>query len=137
MTNLDIWEILNWSNWSKKLTNKILANLVLDNSDNGPLYSTMINGAYFMLPGDMSFYQVQQMIKYVFEPNVKLKDKEKVKVEIQNGTKIEGLAYSTSLDFKKQGLTVLKISNAPDKMYAQTIIYDLTNGQKPMKHWIP
>lgn len=130
VTNLDIWEILKLVKIVKKIDKQNISNLVLENSDDGPLYATNINGAYLLLPRDMSFYQVQQMIKYVFEPN-KLKDKEKVRVEIQNGTKIEGLAYQTSLSLKNKGFTVIKIGNATQQNFAKTIIYDLTTGQKP------
>ncbi|MCX6743199.1 MAG: LCP family protein, partial [Candidatus Parcubacteria bacterium] len=130
VTNLDIWEIYKLVKIAKKIDGQSITNLVIDNGENGPLYATNINGAYLLLPRDMSFYQVQQMIKLVFDPAQQIKAKEKVKVEIQNGTKIEGLAYQTSVNLKGKGFEVAKISNAQKQDLAKTIIYDLTNGQK-------
>ena len=130
VTNLDIWEIYKLVKLAKKIDGQNITNLVIDNGENGPLYATNINGAYLLLPRDMSFYQVQQMIKLVFDPAQQIKAKEKVKVEIQNGTKIEGLAYQTSVNLKGKGFEVAKISNAQKQDLAKTIIYDLTNGQK-------
>jgi LCP family protein required for cell wall assembly len=131
VTNLDIWEIYKLIKLAKKINSDNISHLVLENGPTGPLYATNINGAYLLLPRDMSFYQLQQMIKNVFEPNAQLKPQEKTKVEIQNGTKIEGLAYQTSLALKNIGFQVIKIANAAQQNYEKTVIYDLTNNQKP------
>jgi len=131
VTNLDIWEIFKLAKVAKKINKENIFNLVLENGDTGPLYATNIGGAYLLLPRDMSFYQIQQMVKYIFEPQKEAKAKEKVKVEIQNGTKIEGLAYQTSVTLKSTGYAVLKIGNASQQNYDKTIVYDLTNGQNP------
>jgi anionic cell wall polymer biosynthesis LytR-Cps2A-Psr (LCP) family protein len=128
VTNLDIWEMFKLVKLGKKIDKQNIINLVLENGDSGPLYATNIGGAYLLLPRDMSFYQIQQMVKNVFEPQKAVK--EKIKVEIQNGTKIEGLAYQTSLNLKTQGYEIIKISNAQKQNFEKTIIYDLTNGQK-------
>ncbi|OGY42629.1 MAG: hypothetical protein A2Y82_03015 [Candidatus Buchananbacteria bacterium RBG_13_36_9] len=130
VTNLDIWEIYKLIKLAKKINSEDISNLVLENGPTGPLYATNINGAYLLLPRDMSFYQLQQMIKNVFDPNAQLKPEEKTKIEIQNGTKIEGLAYKTSTNLKSQGYNVVKIGNAQQQNYSQNVIYDLTNGQK-------
>ena len=130
VTNLDIWEIYKLVKLAKKIDRQSIINLVLDNGDYGPLYATNINGAYLLLPRDMSFYQIQQMIKFVFDPAQQVKAKEKVKVEIQNGTKIEGLAYQTSVNLKSKGYDVTKIGNAKKQDFSATVIYDLTKGQK-------
>ena len=54
------------------------------------------------------------------------------RIEIQNGTFLPGLAFhaSQALD-EQQGLNVIKVGNAPVRDYAKTVVYDLTNGQKP------
>ncbi|MFA5188442.1 MAG: LCP family protein [Patescibacteria group bacterium] len=129
-TNMDIWEMFKFVKLAKKVDKQNISTLVLDNGENSPLYATMINGAYLLLPKDMSFYQLKQMVKYVFEPAKEVKAKEKIKVEIQNGTKIEGLAYQTSTNLKKKGYEVIKIGNAQKQDFTTTVIYDLTNGQK-------
>jgi len=130
VTNLDVWEIFKLVKLGKKIDKQNIINLVLENGDTGPLYATNIGGAYLLLPRDMSFYQVQQMVKDIFEPAQVAKAKEKIKVEVQNGTKIEGLAYQTSLALRNKGFEVIKIGNAQQQNYEKTVIYDLTNGQK-------
>lgn len=129
-TNLKTWEIFKFVKMAKKFNEEDVSNIVLDNGTTGPLYSTNINGAYLLLPKDMSFFQLQQIFKYAFEPEKQKKAREFVKIEIQNGTKIEGLAYRTSLDLKKNGYKVIKVGNAQDQNYEKTVIYDLTGGQK-------
>ncbi|MBD3359106.1 MAG: hypothetical protein GF365_00135 [Candidatus Buchananbacteria bacterium] len=129
-TNLKTWEIFKFAKMAKQFNEENIANIVLDNGPTGPLYSTNINGAYLLLPKDISFFQLQQIFKYAFEPEKQKQAREFTKVEIQNGTKIEGLAYRTSLDLKKNGYKILKIGNAQNQNYEKTVIYDLTDGQK-------
>ena len=53
-----------------------------------------------------------------------------VRVEIQNGTNITGLAFTTSQLLDGQGFDVVKIGNASTRGYEHTVIYDLTDGQR-------
>ncbi|KKW32591.1 MAG: putative transcription regulator [Candidatus Uhrbacteria bacterium GW2011_GWA2_52_8d] len=53
-----------------------------------------------------------------------------VKVEIQNGTNITGLAFRASQLLDGQGFDVVKVGNAISRGYEHTVIYDLTNGQR-------
>ncbi len=128
VTNIKIDDIFSFIKIAKKINPENITNIVLDNGNDGPLYATNINGAYILLPKDMTFYQLQQMVKYAFEPEKEIKAKEQVKIEIQNGTKIEGLAYRTSVDLKNKGYKVVKIGNAQTQDYEKTVIFDLTRG---------
>lgn len=129
-TNLEAWEIFKFYKIAKDFDSNNIVNVVLEPTNDGPLYATNINGAYLLLPKDMSFKQVQKMVKYVFQAAPVEKAKVIVKLEIQNGTKIEGLAYRTSVELKSDGYKVTKIGNAQKQDYQSTLIYDLTNGQK-------
>ncbi|OGY41823.1 MAG: hypothetical protein A2Y82_00600 [Candidatus Buchananbacteria bacterium RBG_13_36_9] len=129
-TNLEPWEIFKFYKLSKEIDVKNITNLVLDDATDGPLYATNINGAFLLLPRDMSFTQLQNLVKNVFDPAAVNKKQEIIKLEIQNGTKIEGLAYRASLQLKADGYKITRISNAPKQDYANTLIYDLTKGQK-------
>lgn len=128
-TNLQITEMYKLAKLAKKINTLNIKSVVLDNGNDGPLYSTIASdGAYILLPKDMSFYQLQQMVKYAFEPAKEVKIKEQVKVEIQNGTKVNGLAYRISLDLKNNGFKILKIGNATEQSEKMTTIYDFTSG---------
>jgi len=132
-TNLDTWEIFSFVKMAKQIDQNNITNIVLDNSNNGPLYSTNINGAYLLLPKDMTFSQLKQIAKYAFDEEKQKVAQEITTVEIQNGTRIEGLAYRTSLELKDNGYKVLKIGNADIQNYEHTVIYDLTQGKKSEK----
>ena len=115
---------------AKNINKSNITNLVLDDSPTGLLYATNINGAFMLFPKDMSYYQLQQKIKYVFDPNAVIKPKEKIKVEVQNGTKIEGLAYRTTILLKNKGYQVMDYGNCAKQDFEKTVIYDLSNGEK-------
>ena len=52
--------------------------------------------------------------------------KQPLRVEIQNGTKINGLALRTSEYLESLGYEVIKLGNAPTQDYQKTVIYDVT-----------
>ncbi len=133
-TNLEPWEIYKFYKMAKKFDKTNITNVVLDDGPTGPLFSTNIDGAFLLLPKDMTFKQLQKIVSFVFEPEEKQQQAvEVVKVEIQNGTKIEGLAYRTSVALKADGYQVTKIGNAEKQDYANTTIFDMTQGQKADK----
>jgi polyisoprenyl-teichoic acid--peptidoglycan teichoic acid transferase len=130
-TNLQPWEVYKFYKLAKNFNNKDISNLVINDAPGGLLFASNINGAYLLLPKDMSFKQLQNTAQNVFgTPLATEKEPEIIKVEIQNGTKIEGLAYRTSVKLKNQGYQITKIANADKQDYIKTLIYDLTNGQK-------
>ena len=53
-----------------------------------------------------------------------------VRIEIQNGTTITGLAFRASQILDGNGYDVTKIGNAAERAYKHTVIFDLTNGGK-------
>jgi LCP family protein required for cell wall assembly len=129
-TNLNAWEIFKLIRMAKKVNDGNVASLVLEDGPNAPLYATNIKGQFLLLPRDMSFFQLQQMVKYIFEPDKMAKAGEKIKLEVQNGTKIEGLAYKTMIELKNKGYDVVKIGNCVRQDFEKTVIYDLTSGQE-------
>jgi polyisoprenyl-teichoic acid--peptidoglycan teichoic acid transferase len=129
-TNLQPLEIYKFYKLAKNFDNSNINNIVLNDAPDNLLFASNINGAYLLLPKDMSFKQLQNMVKYVFDPQKQKTATEAVKVEIQNGTKIEGLAYRTSVELKADGYKITKITNADKQDLIQTLIYDLTQGKK-------
>ena len=63
--------------------------------------------------------------RYIFAP-AQLAAKQPLRVEIQNGTKINGLALRTSEYLESLGYEVIKLGNAPTQDYQKTVIYDVT-----------
>jgi LCP family protein required for cell wall assembly len=132
-TNLQPWEIYKFYKLAKNFDSNNINNVVINDAPGNLLFASNINGAYLLLPKDMSFKQLQNKVKTVFDSQIQKVAEAKVepaKVEIQNGTKIEGLAYRTSVTLKADGYKITRISNADKQDLVQTLIYDLTQGKK-------
>lgn len=138
-TNLSTWEIIRLASLGRDVDPANIVNTVLDNSADSPLYETIINGAYVLLPKNDDWGPIRRMAANVFyassdeyqiEPPP-VEAPQFVKVEIQNGTTITGYAFRTSQILEGQGFEVEKIGNAAERGYENTVIYDLTGGQNP------
>lgn len=137
-TNMDVWEIIRLAKQIKKIEIDDVAHHVIDSSDDSPLYATSLNGSYVLLPKNDDWVPLQTIADQIFTPaskyvainNVTEKKPHFVKVEIQNGTNITGLAFLTSQLLDEQGFDVTKIGNAKTRGYKHTVVYDLTDGQK-------
>lgn len=138
-TNLDVWEIVRLAGEFKDLSAGEIVHHVIDASDASPLYATVLNGAYVLLPKNDDWSALQRIAENIFTPDSELntqfadapEQKPKfVTVEIQNGTNITGLAFRASQLLDGQGFDVVKVGNAVSRGYEHTVIYDLTNGQR-------
>ncbi|MFC1787946.1 LCP family protein [Patescibacteria group bacterium] len=143
-TNLGTWELLRLASRVKNLETNNIKHQVLDSSEDSPLYATFLNGAYVLLPENDDwdlihkmaakiFYDESDSLAQVEETDSKVipEKPKRVKIEIQNGTQITGLAFNTSQLLKLEGFNVVKIGNATQRSYKHTVIFDLSNGQKP------
>ncbi len=140
-TNLDTWELIRLANEFKDKDLNDVTSHVLDSSADSPLYATSLNGAYVLLPKNDDWSAVQELADNIFEADAlttavaaQEPPEEKprfVRVEIQNGTNITGLAFRTSQLLDGQGFDVVKIGNAAQRGYRHTAIYDLTDGTHP------
>lgn len=168
-TNFEVWELMRGIKLAKNVNLENVVTEVLSDAPGGPLYSTMINGAYVLLPKQDDFADVKQIINNVFgtAPEVKVavndtqKTSQKVivieeeldaaktqtaqiekqaiaeivsaspaKIEILNGTNIEGLAASTKAILENIDFKIVKIGNAKNQDYGKTEIYDFTQGKR-------
>jgi len=138
-TNMDVWEIVSLAQTFKELDTADITHHVIDASEDSPLYSTVLNGAYVLLPKNDDWSDLRNIAEDIFNPeagttsNFASTEEDKprfVQVEIQNGTNITGLAFQTSQLLDGQGFEVVKIGNAQTRSYEHTVIYDLTEGQR-------
>ncbi|HET8708734.1 MAG TPA: LCP family protein [Candidatus Saccharimonadales bacterium] len=86
----------------------------------------------------LGFYQYKDIRNYV---RGALPDgyivKENAKLTVLNGTVMEGLATDVSDTLKSYGYKVTKTDNAPTNTYDDTVVVDLTHGQKKYtKHYL-
>jgi len=136
-TNFSTWEIIKLARIIKDIDTSKVNNYVIDDSPDSPLYATNLNGAYVLLPKNDDWVPLQSIASTMFSGEAtdaietETEDKPKfVKIEIQNGTEISGLAFQTSQLLQGQGFDIVKIGNADEREYRHTVTYDLTSGQK-------
>lgn len=144
-TNFSVSELMRLAGDLKDLKSEEVASHVIDASDDSPLYSTSLNGAFVLLPKNDDWTPLQKMAQYIFtkekpqvpvtpiaqisEPKPKPKSNPS-RVEIQNGTLRTGLAFRASQMLTVEEYNVVQVGNAPSRNYTHTVIYDLTNGKK-------
>ncbi|MDD4333386.1 MAG: LCP family protein [Patescibacteria group bacterium] len=134
-TNLQIWEILKLWDLVKNVDKNEIINKVLDNSPSGLLVDTTgIDGAYLLTPRSGDFSEIQYLAKNIFsdapaENKVAIKA-EKAKVEVRNGTWINGLASRKAMDIEKYGFEVIRVGNSSRQNFEKSVIYDLSFGEK-------
>jgi len=129
-TNLQPWEIVRLANIARKVDSTKIISKTFDDAPGSPLYSTMLNGAYLLLPHDQTFAELRGIIENIFNPDSPAVVVKKPTIIIQNGTTVEGLAYRFTQQLKKDGYNVLRFGNGMQKNIEKTIIYDLTNNAK-------
>lgn len=134
-TNLKIWEVLKLWQMFKDVKSEDIINRVLDNGANGLLVDSIsAEGAYILTPTSGDFSEIQYLIKNIFtdaplEQKSKVKN-EKTKIEVYNGTWINGLANKIALDLEKYSFDVIDIGNCSRQDFQSSVIYDLTFGEK-------
>ena len=139
-TNLEPWEMIKIIKFIKDTKKEDIVSKVLDNGPSGPLYSDTENGAYVLLPKTGDFSELQSIARNLINTEKQQnaltpitadrQQKLNASVEIQNGTKVNGLAARYTEEFKKSDFNIIHIGNAERQDYLQTIIYDLTGGRK-------
>lgn len=136
-TNISVSDFLRLAKETKDVGTEQLTQHVIDASESSPLYATSLNGSYVLLPKNDDWTTLQKMSKYIYtKPNLdavagaEIMKPKFVKVEIQNGTSVAGLAFRTSQLLDGQGFEITKIGNAVSREYEHTVIYDLTDGKR-------
>lgn len=129
-TNLQPWEIIRLANIARGVDSTKIINKTFDDLPGSPLYSTILNGAYLLLPHDQTYGEIRQIIENIFNPDAVQAIVKKPTIIIQNGTSVEGLAYRFTQQLKKDGYNVLRFGNGVQRNTEKTIIYDLTNNAK-------
>lgn len=134
-TNFEIWEMVKlWENF-KDINKDQIINKGLDNSPGGLLVNSVgEGGAYILTPKSGDFSEVQYLVANLLQQAPKETktqvSEQNVKIEVQNGTWVNGLASKISVDLEKLGFNVVQIGNCSRQNFERSVIYDLTYGQK-------
>jgi polyisoprenyl-teichoic acid--peptidoglycan teichoic acid transferase len=133
--NLKTWEILKFWQLTKNIEINNIQSHVLDNSPSGLLTASRNeSGAYILSPRGGDFTEIKYLVNNFFYKKEKkeldIKNNEEAKIELKNGTWINGLAGQIAIDLEKNNFEVLKISNSSKRNFEKTVIYDLSYGSK-------
>ncbi|MFP4514709.1 MAG: LCP family protein [Parcubacteria group bacterium] len=152
-TNFTISEIVKMWNLFKDVESDKINNYVLNDAPDNYLYATRsAGGAYILVPKTGNYKNIATLIQDIFgdtenthseysqenfvEPEKPEPEEEKLiveedtKVEILNGTTINGLASETAENLESIDFTVTNIDNSPQSNNNSTKIYDLSFGDK-------
>lgn len=135
-TNLSAWEIVKiWNNFKDVDHSKIINKVFSDAPDGLLVAGRGDNGAYILTPQYGNFSEINNLIKNVFINNESKPAEipaitDSASVIINNGTWIAGLAGKISTKLENYNFKIIKTENAPERNYTQSVIYDLSNGNK-------
>lgn len=134
-TNLQVWEIAKFWGLFKDTSKEQMVNKVLDDSADNLLKSSRgLDGAYILIPKAGDFSEIQYMMANLLAaPSAEVKgqvEAEGAKLMVMNGTWVNGLATKASTDLEGYGFKIVGTTNANQKNYEYSIIYDLSAGMK-------
>src|SRR5690606_3985086 len=103
---------------------------VLDNGPDGLLVDgRSAEGAHVLQPRAGDFSEVQYLIKNICsDAPAEQKNavvKEYPKIEIQNGTWVNGLGQRTATDLEKYGFDIIELGNASRQNHTESLLFDL------------
>lgn len=139
-TNLEVWEILRLWELGKNIERENIINFVLNDApDNYLISSRGEDGAFILLPRSGNFNDIRSLVKNIFPEENLVSEKKTSSIEtisgtstlvVLNGTWIAGLAGRKSALAKQSGFEIIEVANAPERNYEESIIYDLSSGEK-------
>ena len=109
-------------------------NKVLSTDPDGLLYADKVMigcmSVYVLKPNAYDFSEIHNVALNIFDADKKEQEKKSVTIEIQNGTKRNGLATKASYILKQEGYNIIKVGNASRSDYEKTVIYDQSEGSE-------
>lgn len=128
-TDLQMSEIRKLAELAKDIDTTKVINKVLDTSPNGLLVDSNRGGAYVQVPKTGNYDQIREYVHSIFVDSY-IKD-EAATLEVQNGTRREGLAGTVAATLKNYNYNVVSTATAANQDHSKTIIYDYSGGKKP------
>lgn len=138
LTSLNAWEMVRLWDLFKDVNRAQIINRVLSDAPDGFLVAgTGEDGAYILTPRSGNFSDIINLTQNIFNstpiettPKKCESIKDGASVIINNGTWIAGLAGRFGAVLGDYKFKVLKTNNALDRNYENTVVYDLSSGQK-------
>ena len=129
-TNIASWEALRFYQMAADVNSEQIVRVTLTDAPGGILTSgTSAEGAYILQPRNGDYKVLQTVTDQLFNNGELVQ--ETARIEVQNGTKVAGLATTKANDLAALGYSITYIGNASDLDAKTTLIYDLTGGARP------
>lgn len=133
-TDMEIWEMVKFAELALELDRDNIINKVIDSEESGLVYSKIYpqTGAYVLIPtaGEYNFSEIHALARNIFD--VADLVREHARIEIQNGTYKNGVAARMAEQLEARDMDIIKTGNAKDQDHNVTLIYDLSDGTKPL-----
>lgn len=131
-TDFNVGDALRMMQIMKEIPDGNIASIGLDDL----VHTDTINSQSVVVPkaGVSSFGAIQAFIRSKLPDGFIIK--EAAKLQMLNGTTMEGLATKKGDELKSYGYSVAVVGDAPTKTYEKTIIVDLTNNKPYTKNYL-
>lgn len=127
-TDIQISEMLRINEIMSEIPSSKIVSFGLSNAADNYLTSANIGGASVLQPRDGTFREIQLFVRELFiDGFIK---QESPLIDVYNGSSTPGLANETAAELESYGYGVNFVNNAPTQDYVQTVVYDLSNGEK-------
>ncbi|TAK04959.1 LytR family transcriptional regulator [Patescibacteria group bacterium] len=140
-TNVQAWELLRLADVAQKVNPGELTHLVIDDRAGGLLVPANVEGSYVLVPRGNDYKILAAAVNDIFAAQDAAGDAapktnglavaEPIRIDLQNGTKVAGLAARASNLLVERGYAVAAVGNAAKQNYERTVIYDLSGGRYP------
>ncbi|KKT35188.1 MAG: Cell envelope-related transcriptional attenuator [Parcubacteria group bacterium GW2011_GWA2_44_12] len=128
-TNIQPWQLLRLLEIGKTLNTSSVVYKVIDDSENGPLKSTIGGGgAYYLVPKSGTYEELQNLARNLFENSEVVL--EKARIIVENGTTSPGLARTIGNILKAKNFDIVAMNNAASLNTEKTVVYDISLGEK-------
>ncbi|MBU1118988.1 LCP family protein [Patescibacteria group bacterium] len=121
-TNVEPWEMTIMFELAKEIHKDDIINKVIDQGENGLVYSSNRGGAYVLIPHKEDFSEVRDFALTIFD-QAKEDSVESEILYVLNGTKTVGIASTETKRLEDEGYEVTGTGNARKSDYTQTVIY--------------
>ena len=128
-TNLQVSEMLRLYEIAEEIDFANIASVGLNNGADSYLASQSINGASVLVPRNGNYDEIQKFVRELFVDGF-IKS-EAANVDVLNGSGIAGLASETADELRSYGYQIQTVDAAPTSDYQDTILVDLSGGEKP------
>lgn len=140
-TNMGIVDMVRLAKFAPDIDSNNIRSFVVNDAPGNALYSSYVNGAYFLLPKKSDWSDLKYLAANIFEEDIDTTIEQKslqaptqeTTVAVENGTFSIGLAAESAEILQSSGFIVENITNAERRDYAQTTIVDLTEGKKSVE----